>query len=304
MAPEVMLFEQFNEKADVYSFGIILWELLTRDVPFSHHNNYEKFKRAVCQTHERPPIPDDCEPNLKDLIQRCWDRIPGTRPSFSEIIDDLKEILVDVAIQDPIARRFWKNYFIQENEDISYEDFEAGLFKFLNIPELDTMSEEEQSTFKLNKKCMFIFLPHHSKSKTDTEPKINIEHFGNLLHWFGPVDDPDTGNWRYTILDRFREALTLEAFHGGLSTNEAVDELRDSPQYTYLIRFSESVKGFFSLSQVQQNRKVVHTRIKHIPGGPYIIDKNEYRTLVELVDQNYGQFKPCTSRYFKKNILS
>jgi len=295
-----MLFEQFNEKADVYSFGIILWELLTRDVPFSHHNNYEKFKRAVCQNHERPPIPDDCVTNLKDLIERCWDRNPDLRPSFSDIILDIKEILVDVAIGDPIARRFWKKYYLHEEEDISYNDFEENLFEFLNIPDPSDMNEEELNIFHLNKKCLFNFIPHHSKSKTDTGPKVNIEHFGKLLNWFGPVDDPDVGNWRFSILDRFRDALTLEAFFGEITTNEAVDELSVSSNGTYLIRFSESVKGYFSLSQVSQNRRVVHTRIKHIPGGPYIIDKAEFNSLKDLVEQRYSQYKGATSKFYKK----
>lgn len=43
MAPEVMMGAPFNEKADVYSFGIVLWEMLTFTEPFPHHTNVPGF---------------------------------------------------------------------------------------------------------------------------------------------------------------------------------------------------------------------------------------------------------------------
>jgi len=68
MAPEVMMGNKYDEKADVYSFGIILWEILTRDVPYAHHNDYATFFRAVCIEKERPPIPPNTLPSLTHLI--------------------------------------------------------------------------------------------------------------------------------------------------------------------------------------------------------------------------------------------
>lgn len=46
MAPEVMMGAPFNEKADVYSFGIVLWEILTFTEPFPHHTNVPGFVKV------------------------------------------------------------------------------------------------------------------------------------------------------------------------------------------------------------------------------------------------------------------
>ena len=52
MSPEVMMGAPFNEKADVYSFGIVLWEILTFTEPFPHHTNVPGFVKAVAHEGE------------------------------------------------------------------------------------------------------------------------------------------------------------------------------------------------------------------------------------------------------------
>jgi len=92
------------------SFGIILWELLTRQKPFPHHTKYEVFRESVCRG-ERPPIPPETDPILADLINRCWASDPNLRPSFSEIVERLDIVLANVAITDPLGRSFWIQCF-------------------------------------------------------------------------------------------------------------------------------------------------------------------------------------------------
>jgi serine/threonine protein kinase len=108
MAPEVMMGEPFNEKADVYSFGLILWFLLTKHEPYEDYDELESFTRDICVNRVRPFIPNDCDPSLRELIVKCWDHNPQARPKFSEIITRIEHIMVDLAIEDKVGRTFWK----------------------------------------------------------------------------------------------------------------------------------------------------------------------------------------------------
>ena len=71
MAPEVMMFRGFTEKCDIYSFGIVLWEILTRQEPFKEFHSFKEFRDAICKRHVRPPVPEDTLPSLKDLVRRA-----------------------------------------------------------------------------------------------------------------------------------------------------------------------------------------------------------------------------------------
>eukprot|EP01103_Thecamoeba_quadrilineata_P001586 TRINITY_DN1142_c0_g1_i2.p1 TRINITY_DN1142_c0_g1~~TRINITY_DN1142_c0_g1_i2.p1 ORF type:complete len:398 (-),score=42.82 TRINITY_DN1142_c0_g1_i2:632-1795(-) len=121
MAPEVMLGDEFNEKADVYSFGIVLWEALTRLEPFTHHSDFDQFVEAVAIKNERPLIPNDCPPGLRKLITRCWAPSPSMRPSFPEIVESVEKIIVECAVDDPTGRLLWLTYFYRKDH-ISWEE--------------------------------------------------------------------------------------------------------------------------------------------------------------------------------------
>mgnify|MGYP003645519537 CR=1 FL=1 len=84
-APEIFNGEEPSTSSDVYSFGILLWEILTRKQPFSSYTDYEKFKKELTVNAIRPEMPKDAIPSLSKLIRSCWDQDPNNRPSFSEI---------------------------------------------------------------------------------------------------------------------------------------------------------------------------------------------------------------------------
>jgi hypothetical protein len=84
MAPEVIEHNPYREKADVFSFGIVLWELLTGRIPYSDMTPLQAAV-GVVQKGLRPPIPPNCPPPLSDIMRLCWQRDPNVRPSFEQV---------------------------------------------------------------------------------------------------------------------------------------------------------------------------------------------------------------------------
>lgn len=91
MAPEVLRNEPSNEKCDVYSFGVILWELSTLQQPWSGINPMQVVG-AVGFQNRRLEIPKNLEPSVARIIIGCWQSDPRLRPSFSEITVALKPL--------------------------------------------------------------------------------------------------------------------------------------------------------------------------------------------------------------------
>ncbi|XP_024024562.1 serine/threonine-protein kinase STY46 isoform X1 [Morus notabilis] len=89
MAPEVIEHKPYDHKADVFSFGIVLWELVTGKLPYE---DLTPMQAAVGVVHKglRPTIPAHTDPMLAELIEKCWQQEPSLRPQFSEILETLQ----------------------------------------------------------------------------------------------------------------------------------------------------------------------------------------------------------------------
>ncbi|XP_077220917.1 serine/threonine-protein kinase STY46-like isoform X1 [Tasmannia lanceolata] len=104
MAPEVIEHKPYDHKADVFSFGIMLWELLTGKLPYEYLTPLQAAV-GVVQKGLRPTIPKHTHPKLAELLEKCWQQDPTLRPDFSEIIEILKLITKEVAEEGDDKRK-------------------------------------------------------------------------------------------------------------------------------------------------------------------------------------------------------
>ncbi|KAK4431945.1 putative serine/threonine-protein kinase SIS8 [Sesamum alatum] len=93
MAPELLSGKSnmVTEKIDVYSFGIVMWELLTGDEPYADMH-CASIIGGIVNNSLRPQIPTWCDPEWKSLMESCWASDPAQRPSFSEISQKLRNM--------------------------------------------------------------------------------------------------------------------------------------------------------------------------------------------------------------------
>ncbi|EGZ28431.1 hypothetical protein PHYSODRAFT_471306 [Phytophthora sojae] len=89
MAPEVLTSQKYSLSADVYSFGVILWEICEVAAPFKDLAPAQ-VPIAVVQERRRPIISPKTPPPLRDLIQRCWQHEPTLRPTAAEVVSILQ----------------------------------------------------------------------------------------------------------------------------------------------------------------------------------------------------------------------
>ncbi|KAG8039543.1 hypothetical protein G9C98_008186 [Cotesia typhae] len=86
MAPEVFEGSRYTEKCDIFSWGVILWEILARRKPFDDIGGSAYRIMWAVHVGQRPPLIEGCPKPIEDLITRCWSKRPEERPSMDEIV--------------------------------------------------------------------------------------------------------------------------------------------------------------------------------------------------------------------------
>eukprot|EP01125_Pyxidicula_operculata_P001978 TRINITY_DN11964_c0_g1_i1.p1 TRINITY_DN11964_c0_g1~~TRINITY_DN11964_c0_g1_i1.p1 ORF type:complete len:529 (-),score=121.69 TRINITY_DN11964_c0_g1_i1:95-1681(-) len=250
MAPEVLLNETIDSKLDVYSFSLVLWEIVTRADLFSEYDDKDIFTEDIARKGVRPSL-DGVHPALQSIIVRAWDRDPQKRPTFQELIVLLEQALLEIYLPVslcPDAAKFWSKFFGGKSK-APLKDFTPNLLRFLGKRRVSPTQE----------KCIKALLSENEGS----ELVVSIEKFSNLLKWFGKLKL----DANYNVVDRLESVMKNDWFFGGISSKEAEDKLNLSTKSgTFLIRLNMGggtaiEKAPYTLSRINKKGNVVHTRI-------------------------------------------
>uniref|UniRef100_A0A3Q2YQG9 Mitogen-activated protein kinase kinase kinase 7 n=1 Tax=Hippocampus comes TaxID=109280 RepID=A0A3Q2YQG9_HIPCM len=93
MAPEVFEGSKYSEKCDVFSWGIILWEVVTRRKPFDEIGGPAFRIMWAVHNGTRPPLIKNLPKPIENLMTRCWSKDPSQRPSMEEIVKIMTHLM-------------------------------------------------------------------------------------------------------------------------------------------------------------------------------------------------------------------
>lgn len=104
MAPEVVLNKPYDKSADVFSFGILLWELLTLDWAFNGLSTKDFFIE-VAKHGRRPPLPKYSPPMTRSILQEAWHENPSLRPTMKRMGAVIRGELEDIDSDAEVLNR-------------------------------------------------------------------------------------------------------------------------------------------------------------------------------------------------------
>uniref|UniRef100_S4RWF5 mitogen-activated protein kinase kinase kinase n=1 Tax=Petromyzon marinus TaxID=7757 RepID=S4RWF5_PETMA len=137
MAPEVIKFSMFSKGSDIWSYGVLLWELLTGEVPYRGIDGLT-VAYGVAVNKLTLPIPSTCPEPFAKLMADCWKADPHARPSFASILEQL------TAIEESILLEMPPESFHSMQEDWKVEI--QHMFDDLRAKEKELRSWEEELT--------------------------------------------------------------------------------------------------------------------------------------------------------------
>jgi hypothetical protein len=291
MAPEVAAGKGYNNAADVFSFGLVMWEIISRELPDDLADEIKAGDPAL----RKKSVPAGCPVGLKDLACRCLDPDPSKRPDFAGIVALLEPIAESCgggggagggagggvgagggagagagagaggagaggaasSIADPAAARFWSSKY-GAGPKVPWSDFADALAAEAALPlrDIETMAS-------------------HIKDPLE-RGMVTQATFSTFVQWF-------SGGFPAAV----REAAALfklPYFVGNVDQEGATAMLAGASEGTYLVRISASRQGCLSVAVVKGGAVRHSVVLRDAAGGLTIDNKRSFKDLPAFVE--------------------
>ncbi|RIB23963.1 kinase-like domain-containing protein [Gigaspora rosea] len=146
IAPEILEGEQYTTASDIYSFGIILWEILYGKSVFYEQKFGSQLEIQICVNNLRPTIIENTSRCYVNLMKECWERKPEKRPSAENICEIVNEWQNDENILGELAEseKVLNNTSISSvyAENLSEIIYESKLINYITPSYQDSIFEK------------------------------------------------------------------------------------------------------------------------------------------------------------------
>jgi serine/threonine protein kinase len=153
MAPEVVRSEAYTEKVDVYSYGLVLYQLITNKLPYDGMKKTTLIEQVI-YNNQRPKIKQYIPSPFFNLLTFCWHRDPNERPSFEGIMTELVFLSSQIGVQN--------------NSNVKIDHADGGHIR--HVASTDTTSGSLGYAF-------------HAKPALDPIESIQMNHSGAHSKW-------------------------------------------------------------------------------------------------------------------------
>ncbi|KAM4551325.1 uncharacterized protein PAE49_015163 [Odontesthes bonariensis] len=185
MAPEVIQSLPVSETCDTYSYGVVLWEMLTREVPFK---GFEGLQVAwlVVEKQERLTIPKSCPASFGELMRKCWQADPKERPQFKQVLATLETMANDSRLPEQC------NSFLH-NKDQWRCEIESTLERLRKL-ERELYSKEKELEERERRLKLWEERLMERSSMTPSPTSLLMER-SNISPFFTPMSIGSTGSF-------------------------------------------------------------------------------------------------------------
>ncbi|XP_055910217.1 mitogen-activated protein kinase kinase kinase 7 [Eupeodes corollae] len=277
MAPEVFEGSHYSEKCDVFSWGIILWELLARQQPFKDVQHALSILWGVHKGN-RPPIIEGCPKPIEELYTSCWSREPSDRPSMQHVVE-IMTLLCEYfpGADQPLEYKETLNFHQQSSKEFS----------------------ETDATIDNSRVCFSPWSSLHSSQKTPTNSE-SVRHLANMFNNLSNANSPNSAGKRSP---RFSPSVSTSTLNNNNNNDSISEEKSDS--WSSSVHSNDPFRLKPSQETVNRNETIRNEILKrgNLPmmTAPSVeIDPNAW----ELKNDNMVDFFENTSKSDSKQRLT